>query len=103
MDKRSKHLLIFSNTNNLNFVDLNRENAVKAWIVLYHFRNKSLNSILFDMFESYARRNAAGKIKGHGLFHKFQEDLFSLSYLAGAKQTMNAKCNETGWPIELLL
>jgi hypothetical protein len=41
LDKKSKHLLLFSNINQLNFVDVNHSENVKAWAVLYHFYSKT--------------------------------------------------------------
>jgi len=41
LDKKSKHLLLFSNINQLNFVDVNQSENVKAWAVLYHFHSKT--------------------------------------------------------------
>ena len=71
MDKKSKHLLIFSNINQLNFVDINKSDAVKAWTILYHFKSKTFASIIYDEFESITMRNTIGKSKGHELFTKF--------------------------------
>ena len=48
LDKKSKHLLLFSNINQLNFVDVNHSDVVKAWAVLFHFRAKTFDSIIYD-------------------------------------------------------
>ena len=71
LDKKSKHLLLFSNINQLNFVDINQSDIVRAWNVLFHFNGKSLDSELYEEFESIAMRNTTGKMKGHDLFSKF--------------------------------
>ena len=55
----------------LNFVDINSSENVKAWAVLFHFCSKSLDSIVYDEFETIAMRNTIGKSKGHELFGKF--------------------------------
>lgn len=83
MDKKSKHLLLFSNINQLNFVDINKSDVVKAWSVLYHFRSKTTDSILYDEFESITMRNTIGKSKGHELFSNFYLKLVEKSYELG--------------------
>lgn len=82
MDKKSKHLLLFSNINQLNFVDINKSNAVKAWTILYHFKSKNQDSVLYDEFESVTMRNSIGKSKGHELFAQFYLQLVEWSYEA---------------------
>lgn len=42
MNKKDKHLLMYSNINQLNFVDINQKSIAKAWTILFHFRAKSL-------------------------------------------------------------
>jgi hypothetical protein len=102
LDKRDKHLLIFSNANSMNFIDLNRENEVKAWVVLFHFKNKSPNSQIYDTFESFAKRNSNGK-KKQGMFKKFTGELGKITYQTGYHPASGKKCEHTGWPIDILL
>ena len=52
MDKKGKHLLMYSNINQLNYVDINHLTEAKAWTILFHFRAKSLQSMLFEEFNS---------------------------------------------------
>lgn len=85
MDKKSKHLLLFSNINQLNFIDINSSDVAKAWVILFHFRSKSFDSILYDEFETIAMRNAIGKSKGHELFNKFYLKMIDLSYEKGVR------------------
>ena len=80
LDKKSKHLLLFSNINQLNFVDLNQSDIAKAWVVLFHFRAKTFDSIIYDQFESICMRNTIGKSKGHELFSMFHLRLIEASY-----------------------
>lgn len=68
MDRVGRHLLIYSNINQLNFVNINNEDTAKAWIILFHFQNKSLQSMLYDEFNSISLRNTIGKCKNHNLF-----------------------------------
>jgi hypothetical protein len=70
LDKRSKHMLVYSNINSLNFVDINKSNYAKAWTVLFHFGKLSTDSMIYDEFETIVTRNALGKSKGHELFTK---------------------------------
>lgn len=101
MDKKSKHLLLFSNINQLNFIDINKTDIVKAWTVLFHFRSKTFDSILYDEFESITMRNTTGKSKGHELFTKFYLKLVEKSYELGYKMQLVQKCDVTGWPIDI--
>jgi len=79
LDKKSRHLLLFSNINQLNLTDLNKNDVVKAWTVLFHFVNKSTHSSVHDEFESLVLRNANGKAKGHELFNQFYLKLLDRS------------------------
>jgi hypothetical protein len=103
MDKKSKHLLLFSNINQLNFVDVNESDTVKAWAVLFHFKSKSLDSVLYDEFESITMRNTIGKSKGHELYNKFYMKLIQKSYEAHLRINLTQKCEKTGWPIDITL
>jgi hypothetical protein len=94
-------LLLFSNINQLNFVDVNQSDLVKAWAVLYHFNSKTFNSIIYDEFESITMRNAIGKSKGHELFSKFYLKLIEASYDKGFRMHLTTKCDNTGWPIDI--
>jgi hypothetical protein len=52
LDKKDKHLLMYSNINQLNYVDINKLKEAKAWSILFHYRSKSLQSMLFEEFNS---------------------------------------------------
>lgn len=71
LDKRDKHLLMYSNINQLNYVDINQLPEAKAWSILFHYRSKSPQSMLFEEFNSVSQRNATGKTKSHDLFKDF--------------------------------
>lgn len=101
LDKKSKHLLLFSNINQLNFVDINQNDLAKAWAVLFHFRSKTFDSIIYDEFESITMRNTIGKSKGHELFSKFYLKLIEASYDKGFRMHLTTKCEKTGWPIDI--
>jgi len=103
LDKKSKHLLLFSNINQLNFVDINHSDLVKAWAVLFHFKSKTFDSLIYDEFESITMRNTIGKSKGHELFSKFYLKLIEASYDKGFRMHLTTKCEKTGWPIDISL
>ena len=71
MDKKEKHLYLFTNFDQLNQTDINKSQEVKVWAVLYHFRNKSQDSQIFEEFSSTVSRNCQNKAKGHELFARF--------------------------------
>ena len=52
MDKKNKHLFLYSNVNSKKFVDINREDIAKAWNILFHFKGKSIESLIFEDFNS---------------------------------------------------
>ena len=82
-------------------MDVNLQDVAKAWAVLFHFRTKSFDSILYDEFESMALRNTTGKSKGHELFSKFYLKLIESSYDKGFRMHLTSKCEKTGWPIDI--
>jgi hypothetical protein len=93
--------LLFTNYDQLNFVNINNNDFVKAWVILYHFRSKSMDSHLFEEFSSIVTRNSSNKSKGHELFSKFYNTLLGLSYQSGLRVHLSRKCEKTGWPIDL--
>ena len=101
LDKKSKHLMLFCNSNSMNFVDMNQSDLVKAWVVLFHFRSKTFNSMIYEEFESIAMRNTSGKSKGHELFSRFYLKLVEKSYVNGFRMHLSTKCEKTGWPIDI--
>jgi len=103
LGKREKHLLIFSNSNSMNFKDLNRMNEVKAWSVLFHFKNKTTDSVIYDLFFSEAKRNSLAKSKNHKLFNKLKNGFRDATQATGLVPKIGFKCHETGWPIDILL
>jgi hypothetical protein len=87
----------------LNFVDINEQDNVKAWVILFHFRSKSFDSIIYDEFESITMRNAIGKSKGHELFTKFYMRMIERSFDDGFKMNLTNKCEKTGWPVDITI
>ena len=76
---------------------------MKAWAVLFHFRSKSLDSVLYDEFESVTMRNTVGKSKGHELYNKFYMKLIEKSYDEQLRIQLTQKCTKTGWPVDIML
>ena len=50
INKHENHRLLYSNINTIDFRDINRLEIAKAWSVLFHFRSKSLESMLYEEF-----------------------------------------------------
>ena len=80
MDNRNKHLLTYSNVNSQNFVDINKEDNARAWNILFHFKGKSLDSLIFEDFNSIVQRNTIGKTKNHDFFQKIYLRLSEEAY-----------------------
>lgn len=103
LGKREKHLSIFSSSNILSFKDMGRSDIAKAWAVLFHFKNKSQDSLVYDLFFSDARRNALGKLKNHKQFQETQRMLRDVSHSTELLPKAGQKCPNSGHPIDLLL
>lgn len=76
---------------------------MKAWIILFHFKSKSFDSLIYDEFESITMRNTIGKSKGHELFTKFYLKMIEKSYDNGYRVNVTTKCEKTGWPLDISL
>ena len=103
MAKKDNHLLLYSNVNTLDFVDINSNSIAKAWTTLFHFRGKSIESMLFEEFNSIAQRNTLSKAKNHEVFNKMYLELNSECYKHNLQVEMAGSCERTGWPIDLSL
>ena len=77
MDKKQRHLLLFTNFDQLNFTNINKSDLVKAWALLYHFKSASSDSNLHAEFYSIVQRNSVNKATGHELFAKFHKELLA--------------------------
>ena len=76
--KKDNHLLLYSNVNTLDFIDINQSNIAKAWTVLFHSRGKSIESMLFEEFNSIAQRNTLSKTRNHEVFNQLYLQLNQL-------------------------
>lgn len=99
--KKDNHLLLYSNVNTLDFVDINKSDIAKAWTVLFHFRGKSIESMLFEEFNSIAQRNTISKTKNHEVFNQLYLELNSVCYQENLQLDMAGSCERTGWPIDV--
>lgn len=54
MSRRGRHLMIYSNVTTSDFLDMNQNNIAKAWAVLYHFRGKTTETMLYEEFNALA-------------------------------------------------
>ena len=71
--------------------------------ILFHFKSKSMDSLLFEEFNSVVVRNTTNKIKSHELFAKFLNKLQSTGYRNGVRVQLQRKCEKSGWPIDIRL
>lgn len=101
--KKDNHLLLYSNVNILDFEDINTSEIARAWTILFHFMGKSIESMLFEEFNSIAQRNTISKTKNHEEFNKFYHKLVYQCYKAGLSVDMAGSCELTGWPIDIAI
>jgi len=100
LDKKGKHLLVYSGINRMAYEQLNDIDACKAWVILYHFRAKSIQSMLYEEFSAIAKRNCIGKSKSNALLTKLHSELLVQSFEHGFHVRTAQVCEETGWPID---
>ena len=96
-------MLLYSNVNTLDFIDINRSNTAKAWTILFHYRGKSTESMLFEEFNAIAQRNTISKTKNHEVFHKLYLEMNTRCYKHNLHLEMAGSCERTGWPIDITL
>ena len=103
MAKKDNHLRLYSNVSTLDFVDINKSDIAKAWTILFHFRGKSIESMLFEEFNSIVQRNTISKAKNHEIFNKVYLELNAECYKNNLQVEMAGSCERTGWPIDISL
>jgi len=103
MAKKDNHLLLYSNVNTLDFLDINTSNVAKAWVILFHFCGKSTESMLFEQFNSIALRNTISKTRNHEVFTKLYVELNAMCFKHDLQIEMASSCERTGWPIDITL
>ena len=73
----------------------------KAWGVLYNFRNKSLDSPLYDEVENILARNISGKRMSLKLFNVFHSEILNVALKRNYHINYNTKWETSGWPIDI--
>jgi hypothetical protein len=53
LSKKSRYIMIYSSQTD-RLIDINEDQTAKAWAVLYHFRGKTTESMLFEEFNAVA-------------------------------------------------
>lgn len=75
--------------------DSRNENPfIKAWGVLFHFRNKSLHSPLYDEVDNIQARHHS---------NEFYEKILEVALERGYHFKFFPKCETTGWKMDLML
>ena len=103
MQKFEKHLLLYSNVNAIDYVDINLKEEAKAWTILFHFRGKSQESILYEEFNSTSLRNLRAKTHHQENFNKLYSELINDSFQEDFRLFVEQTCGQTGWPIDMTL
>jgi hypothetical protein len=93
-------MLVYSNINRNNYTQLHDVDAAKAWVILFHFKNKSVQSMLYEEFSAVALRNCIGKTRSNVVATKVHSDLLLKSFENNFRVTPSQVCSHTGWPID---
>jgi hypothetical protein len=101
LNNQAKHLLLFSNVDSNDYTNLNLSEYAKAWGVLYNFRNKSIESPLYDEVENILARNTSGKRMSLKLFNTFHSEVLNVALKRNYHINYNVKCESSGWPIDI--
>ena len=101
LGKFASHLYLFSDVDTSNYYELNSESYVKAWSILYYFRNKSLHSPLYDEVENIQARNLSGKRISHKLFNDFYSTMLKVSMERNYHLTFSPRCQNSGWYMDM--
>ena len=92
MTKKGRHLIVYSNFNQVNHYDLNNNNTAKAWAVLFHFRSKSTESMLYEEFSAIAYRNSIAKTRSHDMFSQVYFRLLDHFSSIGVQLNLSRNC-----------
>lgn len=101
LNYQAKHLLLFSNVDLNDYTNLNLSDYAKAWGVLFNFRNKSLESPLYDEVENILARNSSGKRMSLKLFNVFHSEMLNVALKRNYHINYHPKCDLSGWPIDI--
>lgn len=103
ISKQENHRLLYSNINTIDFRDINKLEIAKAWSILFHFKSKSLESMLYEEFNQIAHRNTMSKTKHHDGFTKIYSNLVEHALDGRFQLQVANQCKLTGWPIDITL
>lgn len=103
LNKKGQHLFLFTNIYSQEYLELFNNRHVKAWSILYNFRNKSLNSSLYDEVENFQARNFSNKRISHRLFNKFFNSIVNVCLERNYTIEKMPRCPTTGWNIDFLI
>lgn len=92
MTKKGKHLIVYSNFNQVNHNDLNNNNTAKAWAILFHFHSKSTESMLYEEFNAIAYRNSIAKTRSHDMFSQVYFRLLEHFSSIGVQLNLSRNC-----------
>lgn len=81
LSSKARHLFIFSDINTNVYNNISYNDYAKAWSVLYTFRNKSLESALYDEVECIVSRNTSNKRFAHKLYNEFMNESKNVTQL----------------------
>lgn len=71
--------------------------------MLYHFRNKSLNSPLYDEALNIMERTVSNKQLGHKLYNTFLNETKNVTLLRNYRPKFKLNCERSGWPIDITI
>lgn len=83
------------------YFELHSNPYTKAWGVLYNFRNKSLDSPLYDEVDNIQSRNCKNKKISHRLFNNFYENLLDVALKRNYKIEFKPVCQNSGWAVDV--
>lgn len=92
MTRRGRHLMVFSGLKTSDFLDINNNEIAKAWAVLYHFRAKTTESMLYEEFNALVQRNSASKSKINDSFGKLYYNLLQHYSSVGIQLNLQQSC-----------
>jgi hypothetical protein len=83
------------------YFELHSNPYTKAWGVLYNFRNKSLESPLYDEVDNIQSRNCKNKRISHRLFNTFYENLLDVALKRNYYIEFKPVCQNSGWAVDV--
>lgn len=101
LGKLARHLFLFSNVAVNDYYEIHSNPYTKAWGVLFNFRNKSVDSPLYDEVDNILARNFSGKRLSHKLFNDFYSTVLNVALERNYHVTYTPKCQNTSWIVDV--